>query len=163
MGCALAAAYNDATAESCHGDNRFLGVAWVYLPEVQAATEELERAVTELGLRAVKVVGGFGDVNLGSSLLDPFYGKASELNVPVLVHPTSRNHDNSDFNPILVGADKFGAEYRFPGRRRVGIHLHLHPNHHPPHLRRHDGPLPQPQGCLLRIGIGLAALPRQPA
>ncbi len=121
LGCALAAAYNDATAEACHGDNRFLGVAWVYLPEVQVATEELERAVTELDLRAVKVVGGFGDVNLGSSLLDPFYGKASELNVPVLVHPTSRNHDNSDFNPILVGADKFGAEYGFLGGGALGF------------------------------------------
>jgi aminocarboxymuconate-semialdehyde decarboxylase len=121
LGCALARAYNDATAEVCRGQGRFLGVAWVYLPEVQEATKELERAVTKLGLQAVKVVGGFDDVNLGSKLLDPFYGKAAELNVPVLVHPTARNHDNSDFNPILVGADKFGAEYGFLGGGALGF------------------------------------------
>jgi aminocarboxymuconate-semialdehyde decarboxylase len=113
LGCALARAYNDAAVADCRGHDRFLAVAWVYLPDIQEATREMERAVRELGMRAVKVMGGFEQVHLGSETLHPFYKKAAELDIPILVHPPARTYDAQPLNPLLVGADRFGDEFGF--------------------------------------------------
>ncbi|MPZ48406.1 MAG: amidohydrolase family protein [Dehalococcoidia bacterium] len=62
VGCSLARAYNDAVADDLKGQHGFIGVAWVHLPEVQEAVKEADRAVNQLGFRAIKVLGGFDDV-----------------------------------------------------------------------------------------------------
>ena len=116
-GRALARAYNDATAAHLAqlgvDRDRFLGVAWVYLPDVTGAVAELDRAVRQLGMRAVKVLGDFGDVHLGSEILYPFYKKVAELDVPILAHGAARTTQAEPVNPVLVGADRFGADYGF--------------------------------------------------
>lgn len=115
IGNALARAYNDATAEALEGHDRFIGVAWVYLPDIDGAVKELDRAVKTLGMRAVKVTGAVGDVHLGSPELDPFYAKVAELEVPILAHGAARTSDAQPLNTALVGADRFGADYGFLG------------------------------------------------
>ncbi len=116
-GRALARAYNDATArqlESLGPDRaRFLGVAWVYLPDVPGAVAELDRAVNQLGMRGVKVLGDFHDVHLGNAALYPFYEKVEELGIPILAHGAARTTQAEPINPVLVGADRFGQEYGF--------------------------------------------------
>ena len=64
LGRQLARAYNDTVAEDIQGDKRFIGVAWIYLPNIKESIKELRRAVKELGLKAVKFNGGWGDGDL---------------------------------------------------------------------------------------------------
>jgi hypothetical protein len=59
LGRQLARAYNDTVAEDTQGDDRFIGVAWIYLPDIQESVKELRRAVKDLGLKAVKFNGGW--------------------------------------------------------------------------------------------------------
>jgi predicted TIM-barrel fold metal-dependent hydrolase len=115
IGSSLARAYNDATAAAIKGHDRFIGVAWVYLADIEGAVKELERAVTTLGLPAVKVTGAVGDLHLGSRELEPFWAKVAELDVPVLAHGAARTSDAQPLNTALVGADRFGADYGFLG------------------------------------------------
>ncbi len=115
IGNSLARGYNDATAAAIKGHDRYIGVAWVYLADIDGAIKELERAVNTLGLRSVKVTGAVGDLHLGSRELDPFWAKVAELDVPVLAHGAARTSDAQPLNTALVGADRFGAEYGFLG------------------------------------------------
>lgn len=115
IGASLARGYNDATAEALKRHDRFIGVAWVYMPDIPGAIAELERAVNVLGLRAVKMTGAIGDLHLGSPELDPFYEKVAELDVPILAHGAARTSDAQPLNTALVGADRFGADYGFLG------------------------------------------------
>lgn len=61
LGRQLARAYNDTAAEDIRDDHRFIGCAWIYLPDIQESIRELRRAVKELGMRAVKFNGGWGE------------------------------------------------------------------------------------------------------
>ena len=79
LGRQLARAYNDTVAEDIHGDDRFIGVAWVYLPDIAESVKELRRAVKDLGLKAVKLNGGWGDGDLDSEVLWPLYEEIAEL------------------------------------------------------------------------------------
>ncbi len=64
LGRQLARAYNETTAEDISGDDRFIGCAWIYLPDIQESIRELRRAVQDLGMKAVKFSGGWADGNL---------------------------------------------------------------------------------------------------
>lgn len=67
--------------------SRFLGLAVLPLPDVQAALAELERAQGELGLRGLlmytNIAGRFPD----EEEFAPVWRRASELGLPVLLHP----------------------------------------------------------------------------
>jgi aminocarboxymuconate-semialdehyde decarboxylase len=54
-----------------------------------AAVAELERAVTELGLRSVQISTNVGGENLDHPELDPFWDAAQGLGVLVQVHPAT--------------------------------------------------------------------------
>jgi aminocarboxymuconate-semialdehyde decarboxylase len=80
---------NDATARvvRAHPD-RFGGVAtlpWGGPPE--AALDELERVVGELGLKSVAVGSNIGGVSLDDPQLDPIWRRIDELRLPVIEHP----------------------------------------------------------------------------
>lgn len=112
LGCELARAYNDAVArdlKECAHPERYLGVSWVFLPDVEESCRELERSVKQLGLKAVKFMGGFADANLGAERLWPFYQKCCDLNVPILVHDTASDRDGHP-NPALVGIEQLYLE-----------------------------------------------------
>ena len=55
LGRQLARAYNDTVAEDIQGDDRFIGCAWIYLPDIKESVKELRRAVKELGIESGKI------------------------------------------------------------------------------------------------------------
>ena len=61
----------------------------LYPKDVDGAVEELERAVTELGLRGWKTHSNFGDSFLDEKRYWPILAKAEELGVPVYLHPAA--------------------------------------------------------------------------
>src|SRR5258705_5218725 len=78
LGRQLARAYNDTAAEDIQGDRRFIGCAWIYLPDIKESVKELRRAVKELGLKAVKFNGGLGEGGLGSEGLCSLFEEKSQ-------------------------------------------------------------------------------------
>ena len=74
-------------AASCPG--RFIPLAHVPPLDGQPAMDELDRAVNELGMKAVAVTTSQQQgVTIDDEKMRPFFKKASELRVPVVVHPT---------------------------------------------------------------------------
>lgn len=79
---------------------RFSAFATVALQDPQAAADELERAVTKLGMKGA-LINGFSDlannqvVFLDDPSMEVFWAKAAELKVPVYLHPRSPHADQS--------------------------------------------------------------------
>ena len=88
-GTALAKKTNDLLSEVIqkHPD-RYLGFAALAPNDPEAAADELERAVKELGLKGWKTHSNYGDSYLDESKYWPILEKAAELNVPVYLHPS---------------------------------------------------------------------------
>lgn len=107
LGRRLARAYNETVAEDIAGDRRFIGVAWVYLPDIEESIREVRRAVRDLGLRAVKFNGGWGDGDLDQEVLWPLYEEICRLDVPILVHPAARVFEAQHSHPWLVGSERY--------------------------------------------------------
>ena len=89
-GAAISRAQNDAI----HGmvtDNpdRFIGSATVPLQDAEAAWQELDRAVKDLGFTSVEIGTNVNGANLDSPALEPFYDKVEALGVPIIVHPVN--------------------------------------------------------------------------
>ena len=89
-GAAISRAQNDVI----HGmvtDNpdRFIGSATVPLQDAEAAGQELDRAVKDLGFTSVEIGTNVNGTNLDSPALEPFYDKAEALGVPIIVHPVN--------------------------------------------------------------------------
>ncbi len=114
LGRQLARAYNDTVAEDIAGRDEFIGVAWVYLPDVDEAVRELRRAVEQLGLKAVKLMGGHADGDLDAEVHWPFYEEVCRLDVPILVHPGARVFEAQDSHPWLVGSERYEGYPLFP-------------------------------------------------
>lgn len=68
---------------------KFIGLATVPLQHPQLAAQELERVVRELGLHAPVSYTSVGEKDLDAEELWPFYKKAEELGVPIIVHPVN--------------------------------------------------------------------------
>jgi aminocarboxymuconate-semialdehyde decarboxylase len=68
---------------------KFIGLATLPLQDTHLAVKELERAVRELGFCAPVSYTSVGDKDLDAQELWPFYAKAEELNVPIIVHPVN--------------------------------------------------------------------------
>jgi aminocarboxymuconate-semialdehyde decarboxylase len=78
---------------------KFAPLATVPLQDGQAAADELERAVKELGLHGVATSTSLADSNLDNPDLEPFYTKLNELRVPWFIHPS--------FTPVAARASKY--------------------------------------------------------
>jgi uncharacterized protein len=79
---------NDRIAElvASHPD-RFQGFATLAMPAPAAAAEELERAVTKLGLQGALLFGRIGDRNLDHPDNWPVFEAAASLSAPLYIHP----------------------------------------------------------------------------
>ena len=87
----FARASNDAMLK--HIDpfkDRLLGAASVPLQDPELACEEVERAVTDLGLIAAYVGTDYG-ISLDDPKLDVFYQTVVNLDIPLLIHPATNN------------------------------------------------------------------------
>jgi aminocarboxymuconate-semialdehyde decarboxylase len=67
--------------------DRFVAIASVALQYPDLAAEQLEHAVTKLGLRGVSIGGHVKGKDLSLPEFDPFWAKAAALGVPVVMHP----------------------------------------------------------------------------
>jgi 2,3-dihydroxybenzoate decarboxylase len=104
---------NDLLSEAirAHPD-RYVGLAAVAMQDPEAAADELERSVRELGFRGV-CVNGFcqvGDAGGGryyeDRLFDPFWERLQALGVPLYLHPRSPMPQNLGLyegHPEFVG------------------------------------------------------------
>lgn len=107
LGNAMARAFNDYAAAAVAHEPRFFGVSWVYLRDMKGAISELRRSVEDLGLRAVKLTGGYGDCDLDDPSMWPIYEIAEHYDIPVLVHPAARAFEGQYGHPWLIGAERF--------------------------------------------------------
>lgn len=112
LGNRMARAFNDYAAEAVNGEDRFIAVSWLYLPDMDEAVRELRRSIEELGIRAVKLTGGYADRDLDDPVMWPLYEIAEHHNVPILVHPAARAFEDQIAHPWLIGADR-NAPMRF--------------------------------------------------
>ncbi len=88
-GTALARSTNDALAAAIedHPD-RFMGFAAIAPQDPDEAVDELERAVTQLGLKGWLTHSNFGDTYLDHKKYWPILEQAENLDVPVYIHPS---------------------------------------------------------------------------
>ncbi len=97
--------HNDACAELvARYPHRLGGLAALPMQDVQAAREELHRAVTELGLWGAAFGTEFGEP-LHSERLDPLYESFVELDVPMFLHPAPSGIDGPPGDPNLKRFD----------------------------------------------------------
>lgn len=68
---------------------KFIGLATLPLQDVKLAVDELDRAVKELGLHGPVCYTSVKEKDLDDEELWPFYAKAQELDVPIIVHPVN--------------------------------------------------------------------------
>jgi aminocarboxymuconate-semialdehyde decarboxylase len=86
----MAQALNDALSRAVQDEPKhFVGLASVPMQDTTAAVEELERAVTQLGMRGVAIGASVYGRPLSSPALRPFFQKVQELGVPAFLHPTN--------------------------------------------------------------------------
>lgn len=79
---------NEKLSEWCRAHpDRFAGLASVALQHPDLAAEQLDDAVTKLGLRGVGIGGHVAGEIPSSPKYDPFWTKVQELGVLVFVHP----------------------------------------------------------------------------
>lgn len=88
VGARIAAMQNDGMAElvRSHPD-RFLGLATLPMQDPERAAVELDRAVTELGLRGAEICTHINGRDLDAPSLRPVYAAAERLRVPLFLHP----------------------------------------------------------------------------
>jgi aminocarboxymuconate-semialdehyde decarboxylase len=88
LGWKLARLQNDHLAQLvAKYPDRFSGLATVPLQDVDAAVAELDFAVTELGLRGVEICTNVNGLDLDDRRFRPFFARAADLGVLVLIHP----------------------------------------------------------------------------
>jgi len=69
---------------------RHIGLGTVPLQDTDLAIKELKRCVSELGFRGLQIGARVSeDEELSTPRLDPFWAAVQELDVPMLIHPSS--------------------------------------------------------------------------
>ena len=87
-GVDLARAYNDALAEYCgRQPDRYRGFAHLPLLSPDAAADELERTVKDLGFHGVLVNGATDGRFLDDQMYAPVLARAEALDMPIYLHP----------------------------------------------------------------------------
>ena len=88
LGLAVARLANDFAAEFItQGSNRLLSLGIIPLQDVDRSVTELKRAVTELGLKGVRINTNINRRELDDPLFEPFWAAAEELGTLVFLHP----------------------------------------------------------------------------
>src|SRR5262245_29812944 len=134
-------AQNEGLAKwvSSHPD-RFVAMASVALQFPDLAAQQLEDGVKRLGLRGASIGGHVNGEDLSLPKYDPFWAKAAELGVPVVMHPGGADNILKDGalrgrgdlgniigNPLettyfLTRLIFDGTLDKFPGLRVFGAH-----------------------------------------
>jgi uncharacterized protein len=89
IGTELARKANDDLYEATRRfPDRVMGYAALAPNDPQAAVDELQRAITELGFKGWNTHSNYGTTMLDNPKYVPILRKAEELGVPIYVHPT---------------------------------------------------------------------------
>lgn len=80
--------------------DRFRGFAQLPMQDLHAAVEELRRAVDDLGLVGAYIGTDFG-MTFDDERLDPLWGTAVELDVPIFIHPAPAGIDGPLRDPRI--------------------------------------------------------------
>jgi 2,3-dihydroxybenzoate decarboxylase len=92
---------------------RFAGFATLPTPKPEAAADELERAVSELGFKGALIAGQTNGSFLDDRKFRPIFERAARLDVPIYLHPAIPDESvvkayydgyRSNDYPILMGA-----------------------------------------------------------
>jgi predicted TIM-barrel fold metal-dependent hydrolase len=87
-GIDMARAYNDTLAEVCaRRPDRYRGFAHLPLLAPEAAANELERSVRDLGFHGVLVNGATDGRFLDDAAFEPILARAEALDLPIYLHP----------------------------------------------------------------------------
>ena len=79
---------NDHVAETvARKPDRLIGLGSVPLQNTEMATQEMERAMRDLGLKGIVIASRVNETDLGDKSLWPFWQKAEALGVPIFIHP----------------------------------------------------------------------------
>ena len=110
-GVRLARLTNDGFAEIIEKHpERFTALATLPLQDPEAAVEELERSVNELGLKGAMLLSNVNGKPLDGEEFLPVFKKAVKLDVPMHIHPTSPINDRSMEDLRLVPMIGFGID-----------------------------------------------------
>jgi len=103
----IVAVQNERISQWCaaHPD-RFVGMATLALQHPDLAADQLDEAVTKLGLRGAAIGGSVEGEELSARKFDPFWAKAEELDVVIFMHP--QNAPGTTDNPRLEGKGGLG-------------------------------------------------------
>lgn len=137
LGASLARLTNDSYGEIMEKfPDKFVALAALPMQDPQAAEEELERAVKELGLRGAMIFSNVAGKPIDGREFIRVYEKAVKLDVPIFIHPTSpintRGMEDYRLVPIMgFGVDTSlailrlvlsGVMERLPGLKLVATH-----------------------------------------
>lgn len=105
--------------------NRFAGFAHLPMRSPEAAADELERAVTQLGFRGALINGMTEDTFLDHPRFAPVLARASALDVPIYIHPNVPPKAVFDlyYSGISPVKDTLLAWAGFGWHAEVGIHV----------------------------------------
>lgn len=93
LGKKLARMQNEHLAEMVSDNpDRFVGLATVPLQDPTAAVTELEYGVSQLGMRGAEICTNVNGLDLDDPRYRPFFAKAEELDVLILLHPHGFTH-----------------------------------------------------------------------
>lgn len=120
----VARAVNDALAAAVgrHPD-RFQAFATLPTPDPDAAAAELERAVTQLGMKGAMIFGRTGRVREDRAL-DSLRGAAEQAGAMALGHASAVHADDRRFGALYANAE------------RLGVPLYLHPQQPEPPVQQ---------------------------
>src|SRR5262245_40933765 len=90
-----------ARAQREHPD-RIVGTAMLPMADADAAVETLDRAVGELGLRAVCILSNVGGRLLGSAEDLPIFRRIEEHRLPVFLHPAHHSIASASGLPSII-------------------------------------------------------------
>jgi uncharacterized protein len=112
---ALCRTMNDARAEYCRfAPKRLHSVAKLPMIDPQAATAELRRAVTELGMIGMVTPQHVREKNLDDPSFDVVWAEAERLGVPICIHGGGQAIDQ-----VPIGVDRW--------KTRLEMHAFTHP------------------------------------
>jgi len=101
QGLEICKALNDGYAKLARDyQDKFILCGHIPLEQGQDVIDEIERCINELGLKGMSLVSSYPDVTLDSPILWPAYEKISQLDVPIVIHPSPRF-------PIWGGGEKY--------------------------------------------------------
>lgn len=118
----LARIANDGMAELIikYPDRFVAGVAALPMNDIDAALDEVDRAVGSLNLKGVEVYSNINDKPLDSPEFMPLYEKMEQYDLPIWIHPTGGD-EYADYKTEKVSIYRIRALFGWPNETSVAM------------------------------------------